>query len=115
MANLRGFRIIAGQRTKAITKQASAPRLQPPNINNRSHLLTFGMSRQPLSASPEKYEHSPATIAACPTWSVRLADAGGSGTWRNVEKLTHEQTTLLLLLVEFEQGVELQHPQLLEV
>jgi hypothetical protein len=53
MANLRGFAIITGQKAKTITKQASAPRLQPANINNRSHLLTVGTQSQPLGASPE--------------------------------------------------------------
>lgn len=40
MTNLRGLRDSTGKRAKQMTKQASAPRLQAPNINNRSHLLT---------------------------------------------------------------------------
>lgn len=48
IANLRGFAIIIGHKAKQRTKQASAPKLQPPNINNRSHLLTVGTQRQPL-------------------------------------------------------------------
>jgi hypothetical protein len=53
IANLRGFAIMIGHKAKHMTKQASAPRLQPLNINIRSHLLTVGAHRQPLRASPE--------------------------------------------------------------
>ena len=42
VANLLGLIIIMGKSTKQITKQASAPRLQPANTNMRSHLLTIG-------------------------------------------------------------------------
>jgi hypothetical protein len=44
MANFLGFIITIGK--KQITKQASAPRLQPANINIRSHLLTANMSQR---------------------------------------------------------------------
>lgn len=41
ITNLRGLPIeITGKRTKQITKQASAARLQAPNINKRSQRLT---------------------------------------------------------------------------
>lgn len=40
VANLLGFVIMMGKKAKQITKQASAPRLQPANTNMRSHLLT---------------------------------------------------------------------------
>ena len=45
IANLLGLAIIIGHRAKQRTKQARAPRLHPPKINNRSHLLTVGMQR----------------------------------------------------------------------
>lgn len=41
IANLRGFNIRAGKRKKQMTKQASAPRLQPAKMSSRSHLLTI--------------------------------------------------------------------------
>ena len=62
MANLRGFAIMMGHRAKQITKQASAPRLHPPNINKRSHLLTVDTECQPLSASLEQYEQISVTV-----------------------------------------------------
>lgn len=44
MANLRGFAIMIGHSVKQMTKQASAPRLQPPKTRSRSHLLTVRQS-----------------------------------------------------------------------
>lgn len=50
-ANLRGFNERTGNRTKQITKQAKAARLQPPKINIRSHLLTDMPNRISLAPS----------------------------------------------------------------
>jgi hypothetical protein len=48
MANLRGFSDSTGKSAKQITKQARAPRLQPPKTSSRSHLLKVN---QPSSSS----------------------------------------------------------------
>jgi hypothetical protein len=42
-ANLRGRVIMSGHNAKQRTKHASAPKLHPPKIRSRSHLLTVKM------------------------------------------------------------------------
>lgn len=44
MTNFDGFSDRTGKRKKQITKQARAPKLQAPNIINRSHLFTVETS-----------------------------------------------------------------------
>jgi hypothetical protein len=48
IANFLGFAIISGHNANTRTKHASAPRLQPPKIRSRSHLLTM---KTPTSVS----------------------------------------------------------------
>lgn len=54
ITNLRGRNDSTGNRAKQMTKQASAPKLQAPNMSKRSHRLTRKHSYVSLSGKKEQ-------------------------------------------------------------